>query len=335
MQSPSPPDPAGPDVPPSLFSLPESEGYGELDRAVDQRSGSVAVTAPPYAGRGAALAHLADRLGTEVVTLAPDRTDPPPLPDDPGEALVVDGCHHLYDRRVDGFEPLERFLHGVARSDALVVAGWNASAWAYLDAARDVGAFDHRFAVPGLDREAMETYVLDRHEGAVTFAAESTDETSPVTVEETTVTVAGRAFAVPVPRYDPDYRSARRAERFDDPAAAAFARLTDVSDGHPGVAWAVWRESVVDGTVTVGEVASPVAPVGNGVAVDGAFLLRVVLCSGRTTRERLRRVVGERTDRRVRSLSRAGYLAVEGGTVSVAPGAVPRVAAFCDRRRVP
>ena len=335
MQTVSLPDPAGPEVSVSLFSLPEAEGYEALDGAVERLDGTVAVTAPPYAGRGAVLAHLADRLGTEVVRLTPDRAEPPTVPERAGEVLVVDGCHHLYDRRVDGFEPLSGFLDRVARSDALVIAGWTASAWAYLEAARDVGAFDTRFAVPGLDREAMETWVLDRHEGSVTFAVEESEEASPVAVESTAVTVAGREFSVPVPRYDPDYRSARRAERFDDPAAAAFARLTDVSDGNPGVAWAVWRASVRDGTVTVGEVEPTVEPVPGDVGVDGAFVLRAVLSAGRIDRERLRSVVGEGTDRHVRALSRAGSLAAEGGEVAVPPDAVPRVAAFCDRRRVP
>lgn len=335
MQSEASPDPAGPEVAASLFSLTDVEGYEALDAAVDAGTGTVAVTAPPYGGRGAVLAHLAERLGTEVVHLDPARTDPPAVPERPGEVLVVDGCHHLYDRRVGGFEPLERFLDRVARTDALVVAGWNAGAWAYLDAARDLCAFDARFAVPGVDREAMEAWVLDRHEGSVTFAADSPEAVSPVAVEDTSVTVLGRDLTVPVPRYDPDYRSARRAERFDDPAAAAFARLTDVSDGNPGVAWAVWRASVRDGTVTVGEVEPPVEPVPADVGVDGAFVLRVVLSAGRISRERLRDVAGPGTDRQVRARSRAGYLAVEGDEVAVPPAAVPRVAAFCDRRRVP
>lgn len=321
---------------PSLFSLSEREGYEGLDRAVADRAGTVAVMAAPYAGRGAVLEHLAARAGTEVVRLSADDRDPPSVPERPGEVLVVDGCHHLYDRRVDGFGSLERFLDQVTRTDALVVAGWNAAAWAYLDAARDVSAFDTRFAVPGLDREAMETYVLDRHDGSVTFAAESgEDDASPVGVEETTVTLAGRDLVVPVPRYDPDYWSARRAERFDDPAAAAFARLTDVSDGNPGVAWTVWEASVRDGTISVGAVEPPADPVPGDVGVDGAFALQTVRCAGRTTRERLRAVVGEGTDRLVRTLSRSGYLAVDGESVSVPPAALPRVAVFCEGRRIP
>lgn len=334
MQTAQRPDP----VAPSLFSLPEQDGYEALDGALHERSGTVAVTAPPYAGRGAVLEHLADRLGTEAVRLPPDRTTQPAVPERTGEVLVVDGCQHLYDRCVGGFDALETFLDRVTRTAALVVTGWNAAAWAYLEAARGSAlpaAFDTQFAVPGLDREAVETYVLDRHEGAVTFTAESADEVRPVRVEARTVTVVGRDLSIPVLRYDPDYRSARRAERFDDPADAAFARLTDVSDGNPGVAWAIWDASIDDGTVTVGEVAPPVDPVGSEVDADGAFTLQTVRCAGQTTCERLRAVVGEGTDRQVRALSRAGYLTVDDGAVAVPPAALPRVAVFCERRRMP
>lgn len=114
---------------------------------------TIAVVAAPWSGRSALLDRAAERSGTtERVTLESTVEEPPVVPD--SDRVLVDGCHHLYRRRIDGFAPLDQFRRDVATADGTVVTAWNRTAWSYLDAITPIAqVFDEIFEIPPLDSE--------------------------------------------------------------------------------------------------------------------------------------------------------------------------------------
>lgn len=323
----------------------------ELARAGDP----VAVVGQPFGGRERVLERVADRLGARRETLTPG-DGPPSL----GDATVTVGTHHLHRRTVGGFEALDALLDRLTRAEVPLVTGWNWYAWSYLRHARDVEAAFEAVAVPAVDRERMGALVRE-WSPSITFRAPPAEERGVLGVDRRTLSlpVAG-AREVPVPTVDTGALGHRDAE--EDPEGAVLRRLTDLSDGNPGVARALWRDCVGTGDVTVDptDLRTPVergseraaerrraqrergtagagTPTGaNAAGTDRltAFCCRLVLAGERLPRRTVRESVCD-ADRLLGRLERRGYLTLEGGAVRLRPAAVPDAVDLTDGRRIP
>lgn len=312
----------------TTLSLAGADGFADVEAALLDGSGTVAVVGEPFAGRAAVLDHLAGRADATRLTLEPGATAPT-VPD--AGALVVDGCQHLYTRRVGGFEPLDAFLAGVARSDALVVTGWNAFSWTYLTRSRPVApVFDAVFPVPALDAAGLAALLDD---GRVRFIANPDDRIPTVVRGEWTPTVAGRSLSIPYPKPNREWLTHVRTSD-GDPRNAVFERLADESGGNPGVAAALWTHAVRDGRLAPAWVETPVtAPELDTIE---AFTLRVVLAKEPATRAELDAVTGTREAGVVlRSLTRAGLVERTEAGYAPTPAGLPTAAHAVDRRRIP
>lgn len=318
----------GPELDLETLGVAAADGYEAFETALDDRSGTVAVVAAPYAGIETVLDYATERTDAVRVDLHPG-DDPPDVPDT--GVLVVEGCHHLFERRVGGFDRLDTFVRDVAATDALVVTGWNRYAWSYLSLARDADrAFDTELALPGVEAAGLADLV-DREGTPATPVADTTETIPLFERREITVTVRDRTVAVPYPRLNPAYLVARRS---DDaaPEAAVFERLERVANGNPGVALAVWELSVRDdGRVSPADIAPPVES--PELTDSEAFCLRIVLAKGRVDHEELARVA-DADVAALRSLARQGLVDRTNGGVRLRPEAVPRTVAVTERRRL-
>ncbi len=340
--------------PAALLDEPAQE---TLDAVVDgETRGPLAVVGSPFAGRRVVLDHLAARLDATRVHVGPtgpdlaggtgemtadhadvgvDRQVPTgPDADDPAGAVakaltdgptVISGCHHLYTRRVGGFDYLDEFLNAVAGAESPVVTGWNRYAWTYLAAVRDLGrTVPERVEVGPLDAAALSELLLARYDGVPTFER---DDGSRGLFTRREVSVAG--FDLPVPALD---RAALAARRGDHPDArdVVFERLAAVSEGNVGVATALW-ERARGSAVRPSDVPDVGQP---ALDRETAFSLRVVLASERVHRAELAAVVGDGTERALGRLRRNDLVTVDGNWVSLSPAAVPTAVAETERERI-
>ncbi|MFW5963551.1 MAG: hypothetical protein ACOCQM_01705 [Natronomonas sp.] len=261
-------------------------------RVLDGRTtGPIAVVGNPFGGRETVLARAADRLDARHVRFAPDTDAADAVDALAGGPAVVEGCHHLYTRRVGGFRPLSRFLDALAETETTVVTGWNRFAWSYLDAVRDiVTVVPTHVEIGRLSGEEIAALVEANATERPTFRRDETDE-RPLTVRRRETTVAGRTVSVPVPALDRKAIVARRTEDLD-PKTATFELLAAVSGGTPGAALAIWARCV-DDEVRPTDIEAP--------ALDGdldreaAFCLRVVLSTEQVDRATLTDRIGPRT----------------------------------------
>jgi hypothetical protein len=321
-------------MPSTLPPIESERGADRFDDALADPDGSVAVVADPFFDREAVLDHARTALDAARVRLEPDATQAS-LPDLSDRPVVVDDCHHLYARRVGGFDRLDRFLDRLASASCRIVTSWNRYSWNYLDAVCDVGdAFRHVVALPALSAEAVAATVRE-HVGALpAFEEPPGDEASAIT--STTV-------GVPIPRRDPvpirvpvvdvDYVTAWLGTRDrPEPEELAFQRLARLSNGNPGVAAAVWDACVGDAeTVTATDLELPVER--SDLRDGAAHVLGVAVAKGTVTREELRAVVPDASlDRALRTLADCGFVAT-GDRVRLRPEGLPNALALLDRRR--
>lgn len=293
--------------------------------------GPLAVVGPPYSGRGRVLDAAVERLDARRIALEPG-TDADPVLDALGSGpLVVEGCHHLYERRIGGFEPLRTVRAALPEADGPVVTGWNATAWAYLAATRDLErSFPAFVAVDALDSGTVAALLG----AAATLPECRLDDPGPDPLVSTTgvrLSVRGRDLTLPVPTLDRSPLSAVLTDEDEDPMAAVFDRVTAAADGNLGVAAAVFHRCA-DDVLHPGDV----SPAGVGLEFDGdeRFCLRLLLGGELARRETLADIVGEGTAPILVRFAREGLIAADDAYVRLLPAAVPMAARAVERGRI-
>jgi len=311
------------------FAPRHEDDVATVERAIrGELAGPLAVCGPPYGGRHDLLEHVADAAGATYRRLDPGTdaaTVRRALDDGP---LVVEGCHHLYERRIGGFDDLDAVLRAFAATETPVVAGWNSYAWTYLAHVRDVDrTFAERVESTPANAADLAALLLNRYDDLPTFAANPTTD-GAVTTRQVSITLRGRTVSVPIPVPNRRVLGTGLDGGEVDPTDVVFERLAAVSMGNVGVATAIWEATRRDELRP-----SDVAPAGDGIDLDRetAFCLRVLLSKERVARPEFDRLVDHAT-RALARLRRADVITVEDGIVRLAPAAVPTAVRETDRR---
>jgi hypothetical protein len=346
----------------------ETVATAVADYLDDGAGGNVAVVSEPYAGRDALLGYAQSLLEGEArwVDLGPGAVEGegPDLPDGPAHpgtddeasderdsggdagpaeggtgagALIAADCHYLFERRIDGFDALDAFVDRIALSEELVVTSWNRYAWSYLDAVRDIhDSFTTVVEIPPLDATEIETVVETHHEELPTFVDRgSAGRVKTVVFDAATVPLPGRrSVDVPYPKPNPAWTASWTVADADESVrAVTFEKLRRVSNGNPGVALAVWADSLVDGEIAPGDVDAFDADA--TLDADIAPVLWSVLARESVAVDRLTTVYDDRPVETVlQDLVERGLVTVDGDRVAVAPRALHPVADALERRRL-
>ncbi|MEF8851977.1 MAG: hypothetical protein V5A44_02975 [Haloarculaceae archaeon] len=338
---------------------------GYLDDGVGS---NVAVVSDPYAGRDSLLTYAESLLDGDVVRvdLDPSAADgagpelPTPVTSADGTdresadsdstatdsgsaadgespragAVIVTNCHYLFERRIDGFAALDAFLDRIALSETLVITSWNRHAWSYLDAVRDVGdTFPTVVEIPRLDAEETAT-VIEAHYGPdlpVFVETGRAGRVKTVVFDAWRVGVRGRSVAVPYPRPNPAWTASWSFTGEDEGIdAVVFEKLRRVSAGNPGVAIAVWEDSVEEGEIAPGyiEAFEPDLTLDD----DAAVLLWTLVAQESVRIDRLAALFeGRPVEAVIQGLVERGLVTVEGDRVTVPPRALHPAAAALER----
>lgn len=291
------------------------EDMEPFERALEA-GGPLAVVGAPFAGREHALDQATADLGATRLQLGPEAAGDC-LPATFDEPFVIDDCHHLYARRVGGFDGLDAFVDRLARAEAQVVTSWNRYAYAYLAAVRALDdAFSTTVTVGPVDAERLADLLLSRYDEPPVFDVDADDNLGR------TVSIAGIEF--PLPFGDIGGNDV-------DPQDIVFERLAAVSEGNVGVATAIW-EAGHSREIRPSDIAMPVSDL--DLDREAAFCLRVILAKERVTRAELAAVVGADVDRILGRLVRAGIIERDAGIVQLRPTAVTRATAATEERRI-
>jgi len=283
----------------------EAAGLGAQLDAIEDAVGThlegahanVAVVSEPYAGRNVLLSRGEETLGAAAGHVAFEEpvTDPGALEFPNREVVFVEGCHYLYERRVDGFDALNAFLERTAEADALFVTAWNRWAWDYLAAVRDVDrAFPVQLEIPRLEPEAITALVREHVDELPSFVESSeSGRVKYVDVETATVgSVAGREIRVPVVDFNVEYVTALDlGDEYGDVERVVYERLARLAEGNPGVALELWADAAADGEISPAELDERDDPL--DLDDDEAFALTTVLCKERLSYDALDRLLDD------------------------------------------
>lgn len=326
-------------APSSSSSTPpiESESGADcLDDALADADATVAVVAPPFAGRESVLDRAADALDAPTrVQFGPDGNSAIPDRDGP---LLLDDCHHCYARRIGGFDPLDRFLDRLASSSGRIVTSWNRYSWNYLDAVRDIsGTFGHVFTVSPLSADELTDVLRSTTDAWPTFEFPADGDASLFTPTEYQVPIpfsSREPRSVRLPTIDVDYVAGwLRGGESPTAEELAVTRLTRLTDGNQGVATSIW-DRCVDGrdTVTPDDVTLPIER-GLDLADGAARVLGVLVPKERITRAELATIVPDVSlARALRSLVDYGFVTAD-DPIRLRPGGLPSAIDVLERRR--
>jgi hypothetical protein len=321
----------------SIPPIDSETGADSLGGALGTADATVAVVAPPFAGRDSVLDRAAASLDAPTrVQFAPDGSVE--LPDAVEGPLIVDGCHHRYAHRIGGFAPLDRFLDRLASASGRVVTAWNRHSWNYLDAVRDLSdAFGHVFTVGPLSADSITDAVRPTTDPWPAFEYAADGRASPFGSVAYRVPIprSRRDYSIDLPTVDVDYVTGWLRGRAQPTAEAlVFERLTRLTDGNPGVAAAVWEQCVddVDGAVTPADISLPVDR-DLDPGDDAARVLGILLSKEVVTRTELAAVVPDvPLTRTLRTLADHGFV-TEGDAVRLRPAGLPSAVDSLARRR--
>lgn len=295
-------------VPADEDYIPRTETVEAFEECLD-RADTVAVVAAPWSGRDALLdraAELSDDV--ERVTLDAPVEESPPLPD--SECVLVENCHHLYRRGIDGFAPLDQLCRAVATTRGTVVTSWNRTAWSYLAATTTVTqAFDEVFEIPPLSSDEAEALLL------------ATTDT-----EDPEAELAAYAEYPPTPESRADWVRLRLRRLYRGTVVDHLDGLVEDAAGNPRTIRTLFTYRTkrgIDGR--------PGAP---DVGYDSSYLLWLVLSNERISVEELASLAGRPVEADLASLARQGVVTRSGGDLTIPSEAFGDVLAHLERRRL-
>jgi len=317
--------------------------YLDEDKTLDRVDSNVAVVSDPFGGRAALLEYAAELLGDRARRDSISGiADADELPDIEGEtALILEGCHYLYRRDIDGFDRLEAFLERLAMTNTLVVTGWNRYSWQYLTAVERVDeAFPLTITLPPLDAEQIEAVVRAHDDDTYPEYVDTGEAGRIKTIDLVShdVSLPGDR-SVSVPYLRPNVSWLVSWAIWDDAEsieAVVFEKLRRLSNGTPGIATSLWEQSVRDGpegrTIAPAYIDDPVDDC-HRISDDAAFLLWLVVAMEGVERAQLADMLDQDAiGTEIQTLANKGIVRVDGSAVELQPlGLHPAVAEL--RRR--
>jgi hypothetical protein len=301
---------------------------------------NVAVVSPPLAGRDRVLDYAAEQAPstTDRVRFSSISTDSNVFDGLGSDIQLMDNCQFLYRRRIGGFDVLDTVLDEIVRSDTVVVSSWNSYAWDYLV---DVKSIDRVFPVqielPALTPAQTAALITTTYDTDGLRFVDDRDPDSGSPLEMTTYDVAigtDRSITVPLPTLNRTVvRSWRTADEAVDIRDLIFERIAARSNGNPGVAKAIWEQSVDNGTISLTDIEEP--PRDIELTDVEAFALRILLTKERLAPDVLASIINESAiDRILQSLVQQHLVERDGGQVTIRPMALSTIVTELDRRRL-
>lgn len=288
---------------------------------------TVAVVSQPWSGRSQLLETAANSFETEPTTISIEGpvADSFSLP--PDEAVVLEHCQHLFQRRIGGFEALEALVEELSTREDPAVLGWNVFAWEYLTELTPISnAFDRVYMIDPLDAEAAEallteTLAVSDPENALSEAVD-TELTEMADGERSVATTTVESTSDRLTRL----RSAIRNRYRGSVVESHLEGLTSDAVGNPTAIHRLFQARM---DPDVNEL-----PNGFDLSYTESYVLWLILAAGETTPAALRETTAEDVSLTLRRLERQGAIERTGDRVSVRPLAFGPVHSELSRRRL-
>lgn len=309
---------------------PDFKGEMEvIEKSIDDfqegKRKNIAIISDPFYGESELLDRVLERAKGRAfrVKAGSLREDFDILERSSATIAMVEEAHHLYLRRIGGFDLMDRFISFVSSSDRLFITTWNSFSWKYLDEALGIGRhFPMKIELSRMDANKIRDMLLSGYEeGELTFLEEEKDEMEePKILKRSSFKIRLLGDSINIPRPEVDLGSIRsRFHKVDEkrpPMEAFFGKLARISDGNPGVAEFLWKEALDYPKVRN----SLVDPPSIDLDLDDSFALSLILSMGSLDLADLSEVlepVGTSAERAAALLEERGLVFIDGEVVSL------------------
>ena len=197
------------------------------------------------------------------------------------DIYIIENCHFLARRKIDGFHVLHQFIDMVTKSKRIWVTTWNTHSWRYLTAVQKINSlFPVQITLHPKNYERLRDYILSQHQSSVFYLIDTPVPRRLILIK--------RQKKIHIPFFRDDFFITTFSIRYKliwailrgksqevDPDELIFQRLAQISNGNPGIATRIWEKSLDAWEVRMSTLSPPVL---NGILdSDNAYILSLIL----------------------------------------------------------
>jgi hypothetical protein len=280
--------PDTPDECPTLSSLIWPEETRVLIQAVEEglsgKKQHIAVLSEFLAGRENLVSQVAcaypDRIARITLnTFITDNSLFARLPET--DIIILENCQFLFRRMVGGFTFLSSFIDTLSSHDKMWITTWNIHSWRYLNAIRSLELlFPLQIILGQKSHEEVKNFILSQYSSPIFYLIDVPVPKRLIILhhrKQISVPFTENLLNVPYFTINTPLLSAmlRGKSHEAEPDKLIFERLTQISNGNPGIAKKIW-EKALDAWEIRMSAFSPI-PI-NGISdSDTAYILTLLL----------------------------------------------------------
>jgi hypothetical protein len=256
------------------------------------------------------------------------------------DIYIIDNCHFLARRKIDGFHVLHQFIEMVSQSKRIWVTTWNIHSWRYLTA---VQKFNLLFPVQILlypkNYDKLRDYILSEHQSSVFYLVDTPVPRRLILVKKL------KKIHIPflpddffITTYSIRYRLIwaiiRGKSHEVEPDELIFQRLAQISNGNPGVATRIWEKSLDAWEIRMSALSPPL--LNGGLDPDSAYILSLILSLEVLTLEDLYSVTpqGINIDLVLVQLEENKLIQIKDGLIFIVPLALTKITTELQKIRM-
>jgi hypothetical protein len=170
---------------------------------------------------------------------------------DTGDAdiIILENCQFLFQRTIGGFHLIDEFIEVISRKDKIWVTTWNIHAWRYLHAVKEIGSiFPVQIQLKQKTEPELMQFILSGQTSSIFYIIDTPVPRRMLVIKKQ------RKIVIPFfnLKFKISYYSLRmgliiailrKKSNEIEPAELIFERLSQISNGNPGIALKIWENS--------------------------------------------------------------------------------------------
>ncbi|NYT02495.1 MAG: hypothetical protein GKC10_07050 [Methanosarcinales archaeon] len=309
----------------------------------DGRRSNVAIVSEPFYGDGILLDQIEEMVYPRSIRLKASGLADGWPPETDKSIVIVQDLHHLYLRRIGGFEKINRFLDGISTSSDLFIITCNSFSWKYLDRVCNIKRlFPVVLELPSLTSSQIRDLLLSEYrEDELNFEVAETppgEKPCPVRLSKKEVLIKPLGKRFYRPSLEIQVRDVRdilpcigKKVEMSSPRDLVFEKLARMSGGNPGVVEVLWRGAMEYPNVRADMLKEDSS--GVDLDYDHSFILSIILSMGIIRRDGLAQIAGP-VDEALYVLKDRGLITRDGDSCSIRMESFKKVVDHLKRNRL-
>lgn len=326
-----------------LWPLKTEEVIQAVEGGLSGKKRHIAIISEIFAGREELLSAVECSFQGKVRRIILDSFPPDDSlfsPDPDAGIIIMENCQFLFQRTINGFTILDSFIRRLSTDDRIWVTTWNVHSWNYISAVRGISPlFPVRIHLGQKSHDELKEFILSSYEGSIFYLIDvpvpkrmiMLHRQKKIHIPLTSISVTIPYFSVNLTLLSAMIRGKSQEAEADN---LIFERLSQVSNGNPGIARQIWERSLGGWEIRMSALTQPkIQGIGDP---DTAYLLALLLSYEKIHIRDIRSVVPEDIvpEKILSELEDAGFIDEKDGWYSVKLTAISDITREMKRVRM-